>query len=209
MTFTTIQPRTRGENAIGCSMVPTAGITRLCAILTLFSAAFAAVSAAPPRPTDPLVSFGATAVTAAGVTPKGTVAFFAFGFNPLQTARETARLSAVVRDEHGDGTVTFQLTKPLPVVSICAVVDMTTGRVTIAGPPGYEFGRTIAPAGGLKRDATGAIERWDSGRTWVEVLCVRRGVGAWRGTVIDSDVRDGDGAATAMVRCSASRTRMA
>ncbi len=132
----------------------------------------------------------------AGITPKGQ----ALGFS---VARELAdddvatvvRRTQVLADEDGDGKVEWDL-EPRRAVAL----DLGGGRPRRPArwppprPEGYPLRLVSWRGGGLGRGGVGADQVRDA-RSFVEVLLVRPGQGAWQLTVADGSAQDADGRA--------------
>ena len=159
--------------------------------LLLPVAALAQPSAAP----SPVLAFQKSAVTVAGVSPRGQVVLFG-------EAREIAeddvatlvRRSQVLTDDDGDGTVTLDLGRDVPFRSVWVAVDLATGQVAAAAPEGYPLRRVNWRGVGIAR-GNSSSDRVEDARTFAEVLLVRPGAGAWQLTVGDGGEGDDDGAA--------------
>jgi hypothetical protein len=159
--------------------------------LLLPAAALAQPSTAP----SPVLTFQKSAVTVAGVSPRGQAVLFG-------EAREIAeddvatlvRRSQVLTDDDGDGTVTLDLGRDVPFRSVWVAVDLATGQVAVAAPEGYPLRRVSWRGVGIARGNSHS-DRVEDARTFAEVLLVRPGVGAWQLTVGDGSEGDDDGAA--------------
>jgi hypothetical protein len=154
----------------------------------------AAGSAQTPPPT-PAITLQPRSITVEGITPKGQ----ALGFSVARELAEddvatVVRRTQVLADDDGDGKVTWDLGRDVPLRSIWVAVDLATGQVAAASPEGYPLRRVSWRSGGLGRGGMAADQVGDA-RSFVEVLLVRPGQGAWQLTVGDGSAQDADGRA--------------
>jgi hypothetical protein len=156
--------------------------------ILVFALAAAPVAAAPFR-----VSLEADAVVASGVTAKGKVAL-------LGVTREIGpddfpvvkRHLEVLEDDDGDGMIRYPVEQGIPVRSLWAVVDLTSGDSDTVSPAAFGTRRVNWRGHGLRRRGDGKDAVEDQ-RTLVELLVVRPAVGAWALRVSDGNGSDGDG----------------
>lgn len=143
----------------------------------------------------PEVAFSTQEVVASGFTPGGRVAFWWLargvdGFTPW-----TSRLSEVVADDDGDGSVSLTFESGVPEHSLWTVVDLESGEYTLASPAAGPL-REVEPPRRLVANLPGRGVIEDQRRR-LEVLVVRPGkdgeAGAWTGGAEDGSGGDGDG----------------
>jgi hypothetical protein len=161
----------------------------------LLGSLLAATAAAQTPQQAPTITFQPRSITVAGITPKGQ----ALGFSVARELAEddvatVVRRTQVLTDDDGDGKVEWDLDRDVPLRSIWVAVDLATGQVAAASPAGYPLRRVSWRGGGLGRGGAGADQVADI-RSFVEVLLVRPGQGAWQLTVADGSAQDADGAA--------------
>jgi hypothetical protein len=161
----------------------------------LLGSLLAAAAAAQTQQQTPTITFQPRSITVAGITPKGQ----ALGFSVARELAEddvatVVRRTQVLTDDDGDGKVEWDLDRDVPLRSIWVAVDLATGQVAAASPEGYPLRRVSWRGGGLGRGGAGADQVADA-RSFVEVLLVRPGQGAWQLTVGDGSAQDADGAA--------------
>ncbi len=118
-------------------------------------------------------------VSASGITPNGNAAVLAVARSRNQIGLQVFHWRMVVRDDDGDGVITIPLNQDLARNSVWAVVDVETGRTSIARPEGSPFTSIAFPTGTLKRDEKGDIERFQTGREFVDAILVRPKGGVW------------------------------
>lgn len=155
----------------------------LCIALLLFAAPLAA---------QPALEFGEDAVLAKGLTPGGPVAWFS-------VANERGEwLDVLVRRQvestaDAAGAATFTLEKPLPKLSVWAIVDLTTGGFDLASPANDGLREVPFPADALQANPAGEVPFLDGARSYLEVFLARPGEGAWGLTIGDGTELDADG----------------
>lgn len=170
--------------------------------LGLFFCALFGSSDLSAQPPVPAIAFGASAVTASGITPGGRVVFFAVTQEVSEDEVITLRRRDSVRsDDDGDGVVSFDLGGPPAPRAIWLAVDLATGAYALTTPNGDPPVQVAFEGGGLISGAP--LEASDSivdARTLQEVLLVRPGVSAWARTVADGGESDGDGKSDGFVQ---------
>ncbi len=149
------------------------------------------LSAAIPAVADPglTVTLGAHTVTASGLSPGGSAVFFAVLREPIRGAYmdRVSRLARVLVDDDRDGVVTLDLGRPIPAISLWAVVEPQNGRYGIT--TGGRFVVTtmsIAPDA-LRKGAGGVIDRIAFDHASIDLLYVHPGKGAWTWSAMDGD----------------------
>jgi hypothetical protein len=146
------------------------------------------VGAAPFRAT-----LETDAIVISGVTLKGQVVLLGvtreIGEDDFHTVR---RHLEVLADEDGDGTVRYPIAGGIPLRSLWAVADLTSGEYDALAPAELGLRRVNWRGRGLQRrpDGKDAVE---DRRPRLELLLVRPQVGAWTLRVNDGDASDGDG----------------
>lgn len=176
--------------------------------LSFFLLALAVVTTAeagaPPKDLPPIaVTFGAHSVTAKGTTPGGNVLFASLGEAAIQWSREILWLTLVEHDASGQGEATLTTTRPIATTSVWAVIDLTSGNLTLASPPGFPLRRLDFPGNGMARGISGQLERLDLNQRGMFIVWVRPGVGAWSKRVGDGGAADDDHTIDGKVRASA------
>jgi hypothetical protein len=153
---------------------------------------FAAVlSIVGPAMADPglTVTLGAHTVSASGLSPGSSAVFFAVLHEPIPGAymNRVSRLAKVLVDDDRDGVVTLDLGRPIPAISIWAVVEPQNGHYGIT--TGGRFAVTtisIAPDA-LRKGAGGVIDRIAFDHASLDLLYVHPGKGAWTWSAMDGD----------------------
>jgi hypothetical protein len=103
------------------------------------------------------------------------------------------RWESEARDDDGDGVVAFDLGRDVPVVSVWAVADVSSGDAAIA--PGPETSpRLSSPAADLLGTTANGVATFADRRSYLELLIVRPGQGAWTLSTGDGAAGDDDGA---------------
>ena len=146
------------------------------------------------------ITFSDRTIHASGISRGGDAIIFASIIGRHSGLQKLGRYREVVGDSDGDGEVT--LTVPdLPVVSLWAVVDFTTGAHAVAAPPGFDPHPMELPAHGWR----GGLEHFDLRRDYLEVLVVRPGAGAWMLSAAEGGSNDDDRALNAVLRTRLTR----
>jgi len=151
--------------------------------------------AAENRKSPIVVTFSGSTVTATGVTPKTSVLIFAVVSRSAPWADGRGKLEAVVADDDGDGTVIYSMPSgtTVPRRSIWAICDLEDGEMVITAPEGYVPRRVELSGNGLRRGASGQIEKLElTSAQWLEIAVVRPKKGAWTATVYDGGLGDED-----------------
>jgi len=162
------------------------------ALSTSVSPASAQISTAQAAvPLQPSVSFGATSISASGITPGAQAVFFGAGREPHGYSSGILRISAVVRDTDGDGNVTLDIGRAVPVPTVWAVVDLTDGRYAVSAPPGSAVQTATLPPHLLGSSGLGA-DRLSLDHPFLELLYVQPGLGAWTWSARDGGSNDRD-----------------
>jgi len=104
----------------------------------------------------------------------------------------------VLRDDDGDGAVSWTLETPVPFRSMWAAVDLASGQFTLGTPEDYPL-RLLGAETSETETTDGQLNRILVRRDFVELLLVRPGVGAWMAQLFDGEDLDRDGAATLSV----------
>jgi hypothetical protein len=130
----------------------------------------------------PTMTIGASSIVVSGITPKASV--YAFGI-----AREKSGYfvnvvprQITLRDDDGDGSVEWAIGSAIDFRSIWMAVDLSNGQYVAAAPQAY--GATRVPLSDQHLRGAGAdVTQLAFPGTFVELLVVRPGTGAWRSVV--------------------------
>ncbi|MFH1177178.1 MAG: hypothetical protein V1750_07200, partial [Acidobacteriota bacterium] len=85
----------------------------------------------------PTIGFEANAVVATGLTPGGASAWLSVSRERGGWRTSLSRRDAVLVNTGADGQASFDLERAVPMCSIWAAVDFTTGDSAIGTPEGY------------------------------------------------------------------------
>ena len=156
--------------------------TLLVALLTLLSAARASA--------ELNLEIEDHGVSITGLTPGSSAAILSvWRHRVLDAFTRVTRISELIADDDGDGTVRLDLEAAVPVGSPWVVVDSATGAMTVQAPAGYPVKSfTLDDRRVHKSLGRFVIDRGD-----LEVLAVRPSVGAWHLPLSDGGPEDGDG----------------
>jgi len=135
-------------------------------------------------------------MTAAGVVPGSTVAFFGAWRYRHPYWIESGLMDERATDDDGDGIVTWEWTweegRELPYAGVFVAVDLGPGGYSVATPPSFEL-RDLPLSGlGLALDGSGLEVEARS----LLLLTVRPGVDAWIGRPKDGGASDAGAAGT-------------
>jgi hypothetical protein len=156
-------------------------------------AALAVLWAIPGGAAPLRVTLESDAVVISGVTVKGQVVLFGvtreIGEDDFHTVN---RHLQTLTDEDGDGSIRYPVTGGIPLRSLWAVADLTSGDFDAVAPRAFGQRQVSWRGRGLerRRDGKDAVE---DRRALLEVLVVRPQVGAWTLRVRDGDKTDADG----------------
>lgn len=139
------------------------------------------------------VTLEADAVLVSGMTPKGEVVLLGvtrqIGADDFPEVR---RHLEVLADDDGDGVIRYPVEEGIPLRSVWAVADLTSGDHDAAAPERFGLRRVTWRGRGVQRrnDGKDAVE---DQRTILELLVVRPQAGAWALRVRDGHDSDADG----------------
>ena len=113
----------------------------------------ALVLAQPPSgPPGPAITFDKSSVSVKGIGAKGQTVLFSVAREVAEDDVATVvRRSQVLPDDDGDGVVTLDLGRDVPLRSIWVAVDLATGQAAAAAPEGYPLRRVSWRGVGLVR----------------------------------------------------------
>jgi len=141
------------------------------------------------------IALGARSVTATGLSPGTTAVLFAVGQQPIPDAyMNRVQRWAVVADADRSGKVVFELSDDVPTIAIWVVADTRNGEIGIS--TGDRFGIRPVPIlrNTLRRStASGDIDRFSFDRSYLALLYVHPGKGAWTWSAMDGGAGDTDG----------------
>jgi len=160
--------------------------------LSLMLLARAGFALAPPAELQPAVSFDGTAVVVTRISPGETAILYGIAHDPEPygiTTRNIIRTK--VADE--EGTARFELDARLPLRTVLAAIDASTGRYAVASPGNSAPPVNTLPGDAFKKRQEPEYELLDLTTTWLELLCVRPGKGAWYQFATDGALLDLDG----------------
>jgi hypothetical protein len=165
---------------------------RAMTLLFLLSPAFTAAIPAGAVPFR--VTLETDAVVISGVTPKGQAVLFGvtreIGEDDFHTVR---RHLQALTDDDGDGAVRYSVEGGIPLRSLWAAADLTSGDFDAVAPERFRLQRVNWRGHGLehRNDGKDAVE---DQRTILELLVVRPQAGVWSSRINDGDESDADGA---------------
>jgi hypothetical protein len=157
-------------------------------ILAVWITASVALPASAKQPTIVIERDSVTA----RVTPGSNTAWFYFAQEPTHRGTGLIYEAFLLRDDDGDGNVTFRLKQPLLDRSVWTVAELGTGEYAIAAPPGMPLRRTSLPPSALVSRGNAKSARLLSEQVVSLVFVVRPGKGAWVARIRDGSRDDGD-----------------
>lgn len=142
------------------------------------------------------LQLGAESATVTGL-PAGGRAVVLSGWRErvLDAVTRVTRIQEIVEDQDGDGVAELVPSAPIPTASLWIAVDLATGDAVAVAPGGYR----LRDIGTDPRQFRRGVGRFAVGRTDLEILAVRPGVGAWYRPVSDGGPEDDDGTADGQV----------
>jgi hypothetical protein len=136
----------------------------------------------------PAVQFGKRTVTVSGVSPGTDVVVFGVIKIPLLSYSRLQRFQAVVSAAK-DGSASAQTDFDIPVTSVWVVADLRTGQVTLATP--RPRGVATVPIG--HSVIRGNADHFSFDRSFLDLIYVHAGEGAWIWHAVDGGAGDEDG----------------
>jgi hypothetical protein len=152
-------------------------VRQLFSATVMFAASLVAVPGlTQAAETGPQVSFGKQSIVATNVTPRGRVIFFGMAHEPLEYSVTYAhRVMTVQADAAGNSHLDLEV--DVAARSVWAVVDVTSGRYTVAAT--YPLTPLPFPSDSLKKNGQNELHEIDSAFGMVDILVVRPDTGAW------------------------------
>jgi hypothetical protein len=146
------------------------------------------------------VTFEPSAVVATGISPSQQVVVFGVAREPTAFSVRVVSRVEVLTDEDGDGKVSYAVEAGLVGASVWWVVDLATGEAAVGAPEDFEVRWVPAEDETLPSASAAEPELTVSQRSRLEVLLVRPGVGAWRGSAADGGRADSDASPDGVLR---------
>jgi hypothetical protein len=141
-----------------------------------------------------VVNIDGSVLHVAGITPGGKVAVIAALVEPQKGVYSRfSRVEQLLSDSDGDGIVSYDLGRPIPVRSIWGVVDVASGTYTVATPLGYPRREVAFPMQAVKNLPADDIDEIEHHHLLLQILWVRPGVAGWLVTTADGGANDADG----------------
>jgi hypothetical protein len=153
------------------------------------------VIAAPPA-----VAISSDRLTITGVTRGAEVALLSVAHEPGYYMTRVVSRRELLPDSDSDGRVEYQLPTGVALRSIWIIVDIQSGEMTIAAPPGFqplEMKQKKARPGKAVEAIANTV---DVGRALVDILVVRPGMGAWAMAAREGSSADRDGVRNGRLR---------
>jgi hypothetical protein len=155
-------------------------------LLSLTVDAYAAESAKPLT-----ITFGPSSVEIGGLTPKATAYVYGLAREPKGWTTSIVAREARLRDDDGDGRVSYQIAGVFPWRSVWLAVELEGGNYGTGAPPAYRVERTALTSTHLKKDATGEVLQLSFDGSLVECIVVRpKGSDVWGATIMSRGALD-------------------
>lgn len=142
---------------------------------------------------QPQITLGDNTVKATGITPGGQAVWFGVAREQGLYRIEVVTRREIVTDEDGDGVVRLDVPGGIVPMSVWAVVDLASGEIALAMPPGTESRLEPFPSDGFVAGTAAGPGHLQLRKELQEMCLVRPGVGAWHGRAGDGAAGDGDG----------------
>lgn len=159
--------------------------TRFVAVLTLLVGVSGTLGAAPPPVT---IRFATRTVSMSGASPGAQLLFLGDAKIPLYNYSRLKQWQFVVTAA-ADGTASIQTDTDIPITAVWVVADLRTGQVTIATP--RPRGVATVPIG--RSVIRGNADHFSFDRSFLDLLYVHAGEGAWIWHAVDGGINDEDG----------------
>jgi hypothetical protein len=153
---------------------------------------FVAVPLMAQPANDVAVSFGASTVTASGITPGKSALFFASGIRKNGYDQSRVRVVRMVTDDDRDGIVTFDLGTSVPATTVWVVVDLNNGHFTLATPVEAVADEVALPRNAFHK-AGNAVVQFGFDHPTLDLLYIHPGRGVWTWSALDGRLLDRDG----------------
>jgi hypothetical protein len=155
-------------------------------------ALFAGAWLAAPTAAALQVALSDVTVTVTGVAPGGSVALLSVSHEPGYYIMRIVRRSELLLDEDQNGQVDFTPERGVAFQSIWVAVDVATGEMAMASPPGFVTSEMLQPGPSGAKSVQILGSSLDIWRGYVTLLLVRPGVGAWAATIREGMTNDAD-----------------
>ena len=158
---------------------------------------FIAVAAIQPQgraanDQHPSVRFGDRTVTVTELTPGSRAILFAVGLEPKGYFSQIFRWSSAAEDADHDGSVTVDLGREVPPMTIWCIADSKTARYSIVTPGGVDIPLVPLRSSFLRRSG-GEVTDFAFDHAVIDLLYFEPGGGAWTCTDADGSATERDG----------------
>lgn len=155
-------------------------------LLTLTVDAFAAESAKPLT-----ITFGSSSVEIGGLTPKATAYLYGLAREPQGWTTSVVAREVRLRDDDGDGRVSYEIAGAFPWRSVWLAVELDGGNYGAAAPSSYRTERVDLTSRHLKKDASGEVLQLAFDGTIIECIVVRpKSSDIWGATIVSRGTLD-------------------
>jgi len=142
------------------------------------------------------LSFEDLAVVAQDLTPGGDAVFFSVARIPRGYYNQVERFRSLeLVDSFGEARYSPETDDGSPPLkSVWAVVDLSSGAYAVGAPPGFVLQQVAFPGKAFEVGPPGLVNRLRQRFSFIDMLVVRPGVGAWWLRAHDTGPHDHDGA---------------
>lgn len=165
------------------------GILLAAALLAIATSGSVGAAPAAPEKRTPVISFESTAIVVSGVTPRAEVILFGVERKSWGYAMRTTDVFLTIESDQR-GEARFELKRSIASGSIYSAIDGVSGDFAVASPGGKPVNVRPAQALRMKGKTGQEFDAFDIEGHWIEAVCVRRGQGAWRLSLMDESSVD-------------------
>ena len=142
---------------------------------------------------QPSARFDGRNVTITGITPNGLAILFGVGLEPKGYYSQICRWSGAVDDVNHDGSVTVDLGREAPPMTIWCVADATTAEYSIVSPGGSAIPFIALRPGSLRRAGGSAVKEFAFDHPVIDLLYLEPGGRGWTCSDADGSSTESDG----------------
>lgn len=168
--------------------------TRIVAVSAALLLVFLAKSVSAANDDKLSITLAAHTITVSGLSPGSSAVFFGTALVPIPGAymSRVQRWAVTIDDTDHKGTVTFDLQESIPPGSVWAVVDLRNAHYGTVSGPGFGV-REVALDNPLRKGQSQNVDRFSFDHTYLDLLYVHPGTGAWTWSAIGGTSPDKSG----------------
>jgi hypothetical protein len=188
-------------------VVHRSSVQSLVAVFLLFIALAAAHGYAADVST-PTLAFDPSALTVSQLQAGDTVYVFGLAREQRGYYVEVVPYERLVTDDAHVGTVTIDIGKPFPPLSIWFAVDYQTGHFVSSAPLSAKASRIEVAGRHLKKNVSGDVVGLAFDAAVAEFVVVRPGIGIWRATIGERGPEDESASGAPSISTAKMKPRM-